>query len=121
MIAALILATSLAIAAPALTPNYRDRVATVTTIPGCVAFWDFVKRESAGAHRFTAHVPADANNNFPLEAGNYVHDYWGEGREATYADFPLLGRGPFGEAIRLRQEDRSRLSSIALRAARPAA
>jgi len=81
-----------------------DRVATVTNTPGCVAFWDFVQREPAGAHRFTAHVPAGATNSFALEAGNYVHDYWGEGREATYADFPLLGRGPFGEAIRIRQE-----------------
>ena len=86
------------------TRNYADRVATVTHTPGCVAFWDFVQREPAGARRFTAHVPAGATNAFPLEAGNYVHDYWGEGRTATYADFPLLGRGPFGEAIRLRQE-----------------
>ena len=36
---------------------------------------------------------------FPLEAGNYVLDYWGGGRAATYADFPLLGRGPFGQAV----------------------
>ena len=83
---------------------YSDRVATVTNTPGCVAFWDFVQREPAGAHRFTAHVPAGATNAFPLDAGNYVHDFWGEGRTATYADFPLLGRGPFGEAIRIRQE-----------------
>ena len=86
------------------TRNYADRVATVTNTPGCVAFWDFVQREPAGANRFTAHVPAGATNTFTLDAGNYIHDYWGEGRTATYADFPLLGRGPFGEAIRLRQE-----------------
>ena len=84
--------------------NYTDRVATVTGTPGCVAFWDFVQREPAGAHRFVAHVPVGATNTFPLEAGNYIHDYWGEGRTAAYADFPLLGRGPFGEAIRIRQE-----------------
>jgi len=58
----------------------------------------------AGHGRPRAHVPAGATNTFPLDAGNYIHDYWGEGREATYADFPLLGRGPFGEAIRIRQE-----------------
>jgi hypothetical protein len=49
-------------------------------------------------------VPAGATNNFALDASNYIHDYWGEGRTATYADFPLLGRGPFGEAVRIRQE-----------------
>jgi len=81
-----------------------ERVAAVTGTPGCVAFWDFVQREPDGEQRFTARVPADATNRFPLDAGNYVHDYWGEGRTATYADFPLLGRGPFGEAVRIRQE-----------------
>jgi hypothetical protein len=101
-----ICATLAAVATSAAEPArpYSDRVATVTGTPGCVAFWDFVQREPAGAHRFTAHVPAGATNRFPLEAGNYVHDLWGEGRTATYADFPLLGRGPFGEAIRIRQE-----------------
>jgi hypothetical protein len=80
------------------------RVAKVTGIPGCVAFWDFVKREDDGARRFTAHVPAGAANDFALDAGNYVRDYWGEGREAAYADFPLLGRGPFGQAVQIRRE-----------------
>ncbi|MEI6464718.1 MAG: hypothetical protein WCQ89_08330, partial [Verrucomicrobiota bacterium] len=98
-IPSLILASPLFAAVP-----YADRVATVTRTPGCVAFWDFVQREPGGAHRFTAHVPAGATNAFPLDAGNYIKDYWGEGREATYADFPLLGRGPFGEAVRIRPE-----------------
>jgi hypothetical protein len=89
-------------AAPAHT--YSERIVAVTGTPGCVAFWDFVQREPDGAHRFTAHVPAGARNDFALDAGNYVRDYWGEGRAATYADFPLLGRGPFGEAIRIRKE-----------------
>lgn len=81
-----------------------NRRGLVLGIPGCVAFWDFVKREPDGARRFTAHVPPGAANDFPLDAGNYVRDYWGEGREATYADFPLLGRGPFGNAIRIVKE-----------------
>ena len=81
-----------------------QRVAVVTGTPGCVALWDFVKREPDGARRFTAQVPAGATNEFALDAGNYVKDFWGEGREATYADFPLLGRGPFGQAIRIRKE-----------------
>jgi hypothetical protein len=80
------------------------RVARVTGIPGCVAFWDFVKREDGGARRFTAHVPAGTAHDFALDAGNYVRDYWGEGREAAYADFPLLGRGPFGQAVQIRRE-----------------
>lgn len=81
-----------------------DRVAQVTGIPGLVAFWDFVKREPAGARRFTAHVPHGSPADYPLDAANYVRHYWGSGREATYADFPLLGRGPFGQAIRIQQE-----------------
>lgn len=79
-------------------------LASVMKTTGLVAFWDFVKREPDGAHRFTAHVPAGATNEFALDAGNYIKDYWGAGREATYADFPLLGRGPFGNAIRIVKE-----------------
>lgn len=81
-----------------------ERAAIVTSTPGLVAFWDFVKREPDGARRFTAHVPEDSLTNYPLDAGNYVKEYWGAGREATYADFPLLGRGPFGNAIRIVKE-----------------
>jgi len=81
------------------------RIDWVSKIPGLVAFWDFVKREPDGLRRFTAHVPEGASNDYPLDASNYVMDYWGEGREATYADFPLLGRGPFGEAIQIRKEE----------------
>ena len=80
------------------------RIAAVLSTPGCVAFWDFVKREPDGARRFTAHVPAGATNVFALDAANYIRDYWNVGREATYADFPLLGRGPFGQAIRIARE-----------------
>lgn len=68
---------------------------TVLQTPHLVAFWDFVQREPDGQHRFTAHVPSNSPTDYPLDAANYVKDYWGEGREATYDDFPLLGRGPF--------------------------
>jgi hypothetical protein len=85
--------------------TYAARVARVMNTPGCVAFWDFVQREPNGKQRFTAHVPPGATNNFALDAANYVRDYWGEGPEATYADFPLLGRGPFGNALRIRKEE----------------
>ena len=81
-----------------------DSLKKPTDIPGLVAFWDFVKREPGGEHRFIAHVPPGATTDYPLDAGNYIKDYWGAGREATYADFPLLGRGPFGNAIRIVKE-----------------
>ena len=81
-----------------------DKIATVTETPGFVALWDFVKREPEGQKRFTAHVPPDATNDFPLDAGNYILSHWGKGPEATYADFPMLGRGPFGNAVRISAE-----------------
>ncbi|WP_372897888.1 hypothetical protein [Stieleria sp.] len=77
---------------------------TVANTPGLVAFWDFVKREPGGEHRFTAHVPGGSSTEYPLDVANYVKDYWGQGRAASYADFPLLGRGPFGQAVRIRKE-----------------
>jgi hypothetical protein len=103
----LLAAASLAAALPATASDVQrrsQRVETVVSIPGLVAFWDFVAREPDGQRRFVAHVPAGARDRYPLDAGNYVHDYWGLGRPATYEDFPLLGRGPFGQAILIRQE-----------------
>ncbi len=96
-----------AAAAPLILPaadTVADRVASVTALPGLVAFWDFVQREPDGERRFTAHVPTGSPTNYPLDAGNYIKDFWGTGREASYADFPLLGRGPFGQAIRIVKE-----------------
>jgi hypothetical protein len=49
-------------------------------------------------------VPEGAKTDYPLDAANYIRDYWGAGREATYADFPLLERGPFGNAVRIVKE-----------------
>jgi hypothetical protein len=83
--------------------SVQERIAVVTSTPGLVAFWDFTKREAPGK-RFTAHVPAGAKNDYALDAGNYVKDLWNAGPEATYADFPLLGAGPFGQAIRIKAE-----------------
>jgi hypothetical protein len=80
------------------------RVAAVLATPGLVALWDFVAREPDGEQRFVARVPPGTANAYSLDAANYVRDYWGAGREATYADFPLLGRGPFGDAILVRNE-----------------
>lgn len=90
---------------PASAETPSERVAAVKEMPGLVAFWDFVRREEGREKRFLAHVPEGATNDYPLDAANYIKDYWGAGPAATYADFPLMGRGPFGEAIRIRAEE----------------
>ena len=95
-----LLLTSLTLSAA---ESVQDRIAVVTNTPGLVAFWDFTKREAPG-QRFTAHVPAGAKNDYALDAGNYIKDLWNAGPSASYADFPLLGSGPFGQAIRIKQE-----------------
>lgn len=62
---------------------------------------------AAGVERpkkIIAHVPPEEMNRYPLDAANYVLEYWQQGRTASYDDFPLLGRGPFGQAIRIVDE-----------------
>ncbi len=83
--------------------EYSRRVKVVRATAGFVALWDFVLREPGGG-RFLAHQPQGSRNDFALDAVNYVRDYWNEGRPATYDDFPLLARGPFGQAVRVRRE-----------------
>ena len=90
-------------APPDANAEYRGRVAQVTQTRGFVVLWDFVKRD-AGTGRFDAYKAKGGTADFRLDALNYVRDYWGEGRPATYADIPLLGRGPFGQAIEIRAE-----------------
>jgi hypothetical protein len=82
------------------------RVQTVAQVPGFVALWDFVQREdgASGSGRFDAHQRTAGRADLRLDVANYVLDYWNEGRPATYADFPLLGRGPFGQAIRFQKQ-----------------
>lgn len=84
----------------------QRRVDVVRRTKGLVAFWDFALRDPSG--RFAAHQqPGDATD-LSLEATNYVLDYWGEGRAASYDDFPLVERGPFGRAVRFSaQTDRT--------------
>ncbi|MCL4850149.1 MAG: hypothetical protein KJZ78_02065 [Bryobacteraceae bacterium] len=83
--------------------EYARRVKVVRAIPGFIALWDFVLREP-GNGRFLAHQAAGVRHNFALEAVNYVREYWNEGRAAAYNDFPLLNRGPFGQAVRFLPE-----------------
>jgi hypothetical protein len=100
----------LCVLAGALTPASADdagealrRIKEVSRVSGWVALWDFVSRDPSDG-RFTAHVASGESHDFRLDAVNYVREYWGHGREATYADFPLLGRGPFGQAVQFRNE-----------------
>jgi hypothetical protein len=69
-----------------------------------VALWDFVQREPGPDGRFCAIQPKRSPWDFCLDPLNYVRDFWGAGRVATLADFPVANRGPFGAAVRLRQE-----------------
>jgi hypothetical protein len=81
--------------------EYQRRIDAVRNAPGFVALWDFVKRQNG---QFAAHTPRSARHDLRLEAVNYVRDYWHEGRQASYSDFPMLGRGPFGEAVQFKPE-----------------
>lgn len=82
---------------------HAQRVREVVRVSGLAAFWDFVTREP-GSARFVAHTARPGGVAYPLDAVNYVRDYWQAGRAATYDDFPRSGRGPFGNAVRLRNE-----------------
>ncbi len=88
--------------------EYVRRVETVRKTPGFVALWDFVKREqtATGPGRFDAHQPSGSPWDFRLDVSNYVRDFWNQGPPASYADFPLLNRGPFGQSVRFNAETR---------------
>ncbi len=79
----------------------KRRVDFVSKLPGFAALWDFTVMKGA---RFDAIQPPVSRYDFHLEPLNPVREFWGEGRAATMEDFPLLGRGPFGQAIRIRLE-----------------
>jgi hypothetical protein len=83
--------------------TYQRRIERVRQTPGLAAFWDFVQREDgpAGSGRFVAYTATDGSG-YPLEPHNVSRDFWHDGAEATLADFPLLGRGPFGQAVQFR-------------------
>lgn len=91
------------VAAQAAKREYQDRVQAVRAIPGLAAFWDFVLRDGETG-RFVARTAGSEGGKYPLDAVNYVRTYWQEGRAATYEDFPLLGRGPFGQGVHFREE-----------------
>ena len=88
--------------------EYQRRVELVTGIPGLAAFWDFVERDggSGGDGHFLARTAVAGERRYPLMPWNISRAYWNEGEEATMADFPLLGRGPFGQAVQFRDPRR---------------
>jgi predicted nucleic acid-binding protein len=86
----------------------QRRVELVTGIPGLAAFWDFVTRENGpgGNGHFLARKAVAGERRYPLVPWNISRTYWNEGEEATMDDFPLLGRGPFGQAVQFRDPRR---------------
>ena len=95
--AILALALLMVVHTPGASREYQKRVETVRRIPGLVAFWDFVLRDGDD---FLAHTVKGDPHRYMLEPRNIACDYWHGGPEATMADFPLLNRGPFGQAVR---------------------
>jgi hypothetical protein len=79
----------------------QRRIEYVSKLPGFAALWDFVAKKN---QHFDAIQPRSSRFGFHLVPLNPVHEFWGEGRPATMEDFPLLGQGPFGQAIRIRPE-----------------
>jgi hypothetical protein len=56
-----------------------------------------------GSGRFVAETDAVDERRFPLVPRNISRDFWHDGAEASMADFPLLGRGPFGQAVQFHE------------------
>jgi hypothetical protein len=81
--------------------EYQRRVDIVRGIPGLAAFWDFVQREDGprGTGNFVAQTDVVGEKRYVLKPWNISRAFWNEGAEATLSDFPLLGRGPFGQAV----------------------
>lgn len=102
------LVAATAVAAEPSAEECRRRVDLVTGIPGLAAFWDFVERDGGptGDGHFLARTAVAGERRYPLMPWNISRAYWNEGDEATMADFPLLGRGPFGQAVQFRDPRR---------------
>lgn len=86
---------------------YQHRINKIQRTPGLAAFWDFVKREDGigGTGRFSAYTSKGDPRQYILEPHNISRDFWLDGPEVSMADFPLLGRGPFGQAVQFTNPD----------------
>ena len=80
----------------------QARVHRVKQIPGLVALWDFVERRNSWeTDKPFVSIPGESGGQvYELEPRNISLDFWNEGPKTTLADFKLLGRGPFGQAVR---------------------
>jgi len=81
--------------------QYVGRVKEVRDIRNLVAFWDFVERvddSDVSSHFVSTHREAP-KHKYELQPTNISLDYWLEGSQPTMEDYPLLGRGPFGQAV----------------------
>lgn len=89
------------VAMPPSRTSYERRVELVRGIPGLAAFWDFVQRENSrdGRGNFIAYTSVSGEKRYPLQPQNISRLFWKDGEEASLNDFPLLGRGPFGQAV----------------------
>lgn len=84
--------------------TYDSRVQLVRKTRGLAAFWDFVLREDGiqGTGKFMAYTRKGDAHRYILEPHNVSLDFWNDGFPATMDDFPLLGSGPFGQAVQFR-------------------
>jgi hypothetical protein len=81
----------------------HERRQRLLEVPGLAAFWDFVEREDgpAGVGRFAAVAEGASGPVYPLDPVNLAPSYWGQGEPGRMEDFPTVGHGPFGQAVRL--------------------
>ena len=86
----------------AFTTANKERVDRVKQIPGLVALWDFVHRKDSWKtdNPFISIPGKPKGQVYELEPRNLSLDFWKQGPKTTLADFKLLGRGPFGQAVR---------------------
>ncbi len=89
---------------PNLAKTYEKRVNLLRKTSGLAAFWDFVLREDGvkGKGNFLAYTAKGDEHRYILEPHNISREFWNDGAEATMADFPLLGAGPFGQAVQFK-------------------
>lgn len=87
-----------------LSKTYTERISLVRETKGLAAFWDFGLREDgvSGNGKFLAYTSKADKHLYVLEPRNISKEFWHDGPEATMADFPLIGTGPFGQAVQFK-------------------
>ncbi len=100
-----LLAFSLATAKHGAAETYQERVDQVRSVPSLAAFWNFMEREDGidGKGNFVAITDVPGEKKYPLTPRNISLDFWNDGEPATLESFPLMNRGPFGQAVQFRE------------------